>query len=213
MELDDRALPLTRRQLDIWLAQETGDSDTECQPVLFARIEGPVKPDLLGQAISKVAREAQPCRAAFSLRRMAEFPQRAIDNPDLGLARYDFRCSRHPVRAAHRHASAIQRTPIPFTRPLFKFASSRTRPDEYYWFVDFVPFSLTVSLAGFPATATYTAFGPVGHFRLFFLLGPGDQHFLSTVPPMFEDALARPGGPNKQIELQHAYENTGREVG
>ena len=31
MELDDRALPLTRGQLDIWLAQETGHSGTEWQ--------------------------------------------------------------------------------------------------------------------------------------------------------------------------------------
>jgi hypothetical protein len=31
MELDGRALPLTRGQLDIWLAQETGHSGTEWQ--------------------------------------------------------------------------------------------------------------------------------------------------------------------------------------
>jgi hypothetical protein len=43
MELDDRALPLTRRQLDILLAQETGHSDTERRPGLFVRIEGPVE--------------------------------------------------------------------------------------------------------------------------------------------------------------------------
>ena len=43
MELDDRALPLTRRQLDILLAQETGHSDTERGPGLFVRIEGPVE--------------------------------------------------------------------------------------------------------------------------------------------------------------------------
>jgi hypothetical protein len=66
MELEDRALPLTRRQLlDIWLAQETGHSGTEWQLGLFVRIEGTVKPDLLEQGISKAMREAEPCRAAF----------------------------------------------------------------------------------------------------------------------------------------------------
>ncbi len=46
--------------------------------------------------------------------------------------------------------------------------------------VNFVPARLTLSLNGIPATATYTSFGPVGHFGLFFL-GFGDQQFLSTV--------------------------------
>lgn len=46
--------------------------------------------------------------------------------------------------------------------------------------VNFVPARLTLSLNGTPATATYTSFGPVGHFGLFFL-GFGDQQFLSTV--------------------------------
>ena len=53
MELDDRALPLTRGQLDIWLAQETGHSGTEWQLGLFVRIEGPVERDALGWAIRR----------------------------------------------------------------------------------------------------------------------------------------------------------------
>jgi hypothetical protein len=40
MELDDRALPLTRGQLDIWLAQETGHPGTKWQVTYFVRIEG-----------------------------------------------------------------------------------------------------------------------------------------------------------------------------
>ena len=40
MELDDQALPLTRGQLDIWLAQEAGFPGTEWQLGLFVRIEG-----------------------------------------------------------------------------------------------------------------------------------------------------------------------------
>ena len=60
MELDDRALPLTRGQLDIWLAQETGHSGTEWQLGLFVRIEGTVKPDLLEQAIRQAVQEAEP---------------------------------------------------------------------------------------------------------------------------------------------------------
>ena len=39
MEFDDRALPLTRGQLDIWLAQETGQSGTDWQLGVLVRFE------------------------------------------------------------------------------------------------------------------------------------------------------------------------------
>ena len=45
--------------------------------------------------------------------------------------------------------------------------------------INFVPNRLTMSLAGVPATATYTTFGPVGDFGLNFL-GFGDQLSLTT---------------------------------
>jgi hypothetical protein len=64
MELDDRALPLTREQLDIWLAQETGHSGTEWQLGMFVRIEGTVERDALEWAIRRALQEAEPCRAA-----------------------------------------------------------------------------------------------------------------------------------------------------
>ena len=85
MELDDRALPLTRGQLDIWLAEETGRFGTEWQLGLFVRIEGTVDPGLLEQAIRQVMREAEPCRAAFFEVDGHVF-QRAIDYPDVELA-------------------------------------------------------------------------------------------------------------------------------
>jgi len=65
MELGDRALPLTRGQLDIWLGQEMGRSGTEWQLGLFVRIEGTVERDPLEWAIRQAVREAEPARAAF----------------------------------------------------------------------------------------------------------------------------------------------------
>ena len=47
MEFDDRALPLTRQQLAIRLAQETGRSGTEWPLSLSARIVGAVERDAL----------------------------------------------------------------------------------------------------------------------------------------------------------------------
>src|ERR1700758_4854137 len=133
MELDDRALPLTRGQLDIWLAQETGHSGTEWQFGLFVRIEGTVERDRLEWAIRRVVREAEPLRAAFFGVDGQVF-QRVIDYPEVELAFYDLSCSRDPVQEAHQLASSIQRTPMPFTGPLFKFALFRTRLDEFYLF-------------------------------------------------------------------------------
>ena len=133
MELDDRALPLTRGQLDIWLAQETGHSGTEWQLGLFVRIEGTVERDALEWAIRRVVQEAEPGRAAFFGVDGQVF-QRAIDYPDVELAFYDLSCSHDPVQEAHQLASSIQRTPMPLTGPLFKFALFQTRLDEFYLF-------------------------------------------------------------------------------
>ncbi|GAB4973121.1 hypothetical protein MAHJHV57_49480 [Mycobacterium avium subsp. hominissuis] len=55
MELDAQALPLTRGQLDIWLAQATGHSSTEWQLGLFVRIDGRVERDALHWAIRQGA--------------------------------------------------------------------------------------------------------------------------------------------------------------
>jgi amino acid adenylation domain-containing protein/non-ribosomal peptide synthase protein (TIGR01720 family) len=131
MERVDQALPLTGAQLGIWLAQETGHSGTEWQAGLLARIEGPVDRDALQWAISRVVREAEPIRAAcFEVD--GQVFQRAIDYPDVELAYYDLSGSRHPVHEAQRIALSIQRTPMPLTGPLFKFAIFQTRLDEFY---------------------------------------------------------------------------------
>ena len=133
MELDDRALPLTREQLDIWLAQETGRSGTEWQLGVFVKFEGTVKPDLLEQAIRQALREAEPARAAI-FEVDGQVFQRAIDYPDVEVAFYDLSGSRHPVQEARGIALSIQRTPMPLAGPLFKFALFRTWLDEFYLF-------------------------------------------------------------------------------
>ena len=133
MELDGRVFPLTRGQLDIWLAQETGLSGTEWQLGLLVRIEGTVARDALERAIRQGVQEAEPARAAF-FEVDGQVFQRAIDYPDVELAFYDLSCSRHPVQEAHGIAASIQRTPMPLAGPLFKFALFRTRFDEFYLF-------------------------------------------------------------------------------
>ncbi len=88
MGFDDRALPLTRGQLDIWLAQETGHSGTDWQLGLFVRIEGTVERDPLERAIRQALQEAEPARAAFFEVDGRVF-QQAVDYPDVELAFYD----------------------------------------------------------------------------------------------------------------------------
>ena len=133
MELEDRTHPLTAAQLDIWLAQETGRFSTEWQLGLFAKIEGPVQREPLEWAIRRALREAEPVRATF-FEEDGEVLQRTIDEPDVDLAFYDLSGSYQPVQEAYEIASSIQRTPMPFTGPLFKFALFQTRRDEFYWF-------------------------------------------------------------------------------
>jgi hypothetical protein len=191
LEPDNRALPLTRGQPDIWLAQETGHSGTKWQPGLFARIEDTVKPDLLKQAISKALQEVER-RAAFSEADGEAF-QMAIDYPDLELAFYDPSGSRDPVQEARGRASSIPRTPVPFSRPLFKFGLFRTRPDEYHWFsrchhID----GLGIALVGRRIATIYSA------------LISG-----RPIPPAFFGSLQDLVNPNKQIELKRAYGTTG----
>ena len=92
MERVDRAFPLTRRQLDIWLSQETGHSGTEWQLSLFARIDGTVERDALEEAIRLGLQDAEPCRAAF-FEADGQVFQKAIDDPDVELVYYDLTSS------------------------------------------------------------------------------------------------------------------------
>ena len=91
--------------------------------------------------------------------------------------------------------------------------------------INFIPSRLALELGGAPATATYTANGPVGHFALFFI-GMGDQLFLSTagagqpyssfevsylaarLQQMLRDMTANPGRPISSIGVLDGRENT-----
>src|ERR1700756_3838504 len=133
MDHDDRALPLTRGQLDIWLAQETGHSGTDWQLGVLVRFDGTVERDLLEQAIRQVVRGAEPARAAI-FESDGQVFQRAIDFSDIEMGFHDLSDSRHPVQEAREIASSIQRTAMPSDGPLFKFALFKTWADEFYLF-------------------------------------------------------------------------------
>ena len=131
--LAERIFPLTRGQLDIWLAQETGSFGAKWQLGELLRIEGTIDPGLLERAIVQAMREAEPLRAAF-FQVDGQVVQTPFDYPDVELARYDLIGSQDPAQDAHRLASSIQRTLMPLDGPLFKFALLQTRMDEFYLF-------------------------------------------------------------------------------
>jgi amino acid adenylation domain-containing protein/thioester reductase-like protein len=133
MQLNNGALPLTRGQLDIWLAQETGRFGSKWQLGELLRIEGAVEPGLIERAIREAVREAEPLRAAF-FQVDGQVFQKTVDYPDVELARYDLTGSQYPARDAYRLASSIQCTLMPLSGPLFKFALLQTRVDEFYLF-------------------------------------------------------------------------------
>ncbi|MEE2854714.1 MAG: condensation domain-containing protein, partial [Actinomycetota bacterium] len=133
MRLHDRSLPLTRGQLDIWLAEETGQFAARWQLGVFMRIAGPIDADLFESAIRQVVREAEPLRAVFS-EVDGQIIQSVVEDPHVELARYDLTESRDSEQDAYRLASSIQRTAMPLSGPLFKFALLQTRTDEFYFF-------------------------------------------------------------------------------
>ncbi|MBZ4537736.1 amino acid adenylation domain-containing protein [Mycobacterium avium] len=133
-ELDGGPFPLTRGQLDIWLAQETDQQGARWQLGYLLRIEGTVDPWLLEHTIRQVVREAEPLRAAF-FQVDGQVFQKAVDYPDVELACYERMGSQDPVQEAYRLAASIQRTVMPLDGPLFKFALLQTRVDEFYLFV------------------------------------------------------------------------------
>jgi amino acid adenylation domain-containing protein/thioester reductase-like protein len=134
MKLDDQALPLTRGQLDIWLAQETGNFGAKWQLGMLGLIEGAIQPDLLELAIRQTVHEAEPLRATF-FELDGQVFQKPVDYRDIELTRFDLASSQDPVQEVHRLAQSIQRTPMPLSGPLFKFALLETRVDEFYLFV------------------------------------------------------------------------------
>ncbi|HEY2502448.1 MAG TPA: condensation domain-containing protein, partial [Mycobacterium sp.] len=134
MELDDRALPLTRGQQDIWLAEESGLFGAKWQLGVFVRIAGPIEVDFLESAIVQTVREAEPLRAAF-FQVDGQVFQKVVDYPDIELARYDLIGSKDPAQEAYRLAVSIQRTLMPLSGPLFKFALLQTQIDEFYFFL------------------------------------------------------------------------------
>src|ERR1700749_2971246 len=136
MKFDDQAVPLTRGQLDIWLAQETGLSVTEWQLGVLVRFDGTVKPDVLKQAIRQVVQEAEPVRATL-FEVDGQVFQKATAYPDIEVAFHDLSDGRHPVQEARAMALEIQRTPMPPAGPMFKFALFQTWTDEFYLFACF----------------------------------------------------------------------------
>ncbi|MGE2721064.1 amino acid adenylation domain-containing protein [Mycolicibacterium celeriflavum] len=132
----DGVYPLTRGQLDIWLAQDPGEFDPEWHIVAFDIIEGAIKIDVLERAIRHVVAEAEPIRATF-FEVDGQVFQRPIDDPDVELPVYDLTDKQNPVQEAYRLAESVRSVPMAQDGPLFKFALFRTRPDQFYWLLCF----------------------------------------------------------------------------
>ena len=134
MDSNAGALSLTRGQLDIWLAEETGRSGAKWHLGMLGRIEGIIEHGLLEQAVRQVIHEAEPLRAVFSELNGQVF-QTVVDYPDTELAHHDLTGSPDPVGDAYRIAGSIQKAPMPLDGPLFRFALMQVRPDDFYFFV------------------------------------------------------------------------------
>ncbi|WP_060937603.1 non-ribosomal peptide synthetase [Mycolicibacterium chlorophenolicum] len=152
-------LPLTRGQLDIWLAQETGRFGTEWQLGLFVEIDGPVQRGPLEWAIRRVVKETEPIRATFT-ERDGRVSQQVVDQPPAQLVFHDLTAAADPAGEAFAIASQIQRTPMPWSGPLFSFALFKTGPAAFYWFScchHIIADGFGIALMGHRIAAVYSA--------------------------------------------------------
>ncbi|WP_155768353.1 non-ribosomal peptide synthetase, partial [Mycobacterium colombiense] len=133
MEREDRALPLTRGQLDIWLSQEAGFAGTQWQLGLLVKIDGIVHRDAFEQAITQAVAEAEPGRVSF-FEVDGQVVQKPVDYPLVELTFDDLRSAADPVQEARERASSIQRTPMALNGQLFKFVLFQTGHEEFYLF-------------------------------------------------------------------------------
>ena len=135
MELGDSTLlPVTRGQLDIWLAQETGDAAAEWQLSVFVTIDGPVDFETFQWAIRHAVAEAEPVRAAF-VESQGQVYQRLRDATEVDLDVVDLSRSERPLAEAREMAAAIQSTPMALDGALLRFTLFRGRDDRSYLFV------------------------------------------------------------------------------
>ncbi|KQH75942.1 non-ribosomal peptide synthetase [Mycobacterium gordonae] len=131
---DEQPLPLTRSQLDIWLDQETGGSGIPWQASFFAVIEGAVEPNLVERAVHRAISDCEALRAAIFEANGQVF-QRLVDYPAVPVPFLDVSDSQDPVAETYRLASLLQREPMSWAGPLFRFALFRTGPKQSFLFV------------------------------------------------------------------------------
>lgn len=92
---------MTRGQLDIWLAQQTGHFDVAWQLGVLVRIDGAIDPALLHQAMRHVVGEAESLRASF-FEADGQVFQKAVEYSDVDLTFYDLSGSPDPERKSAR---------------------------------------------------------------------------------------------------------------
>ncbi|WP_304118805.1 amino acid adenylation domain-containing protein, partial [Mycolicibacterium bacteremicum] len=134
METGEVAAPVSRAQLDIWLAQETGQSDTEWQLGLFVEIDGTLDRRALKWSVRRVVEESEPLRVNF-FEDDGRVYQRLADDAPAELTVVDLRKSADPAGEAMQRALDIQRTPMPLDDRLYTFTLFRAGPTKNYLFV------------------------------------------------------------------------------
>ena len=152
-------LPLTRAQLDIWLAQQAVGSDAQWQLGLLVTIAGAVDLNALTWAVKRVVRDIEPGRATIE-EHDGSVVQRVVDNPRIDLAFHDLTASDDPVREVRRIVASVQGAPMPLSGPLFRFAVLQTREDEFHLFASchhIVIDGFGLALAGQRIASVYSA--------------------------------------------------------
>ncbi|MBT2505639.1 amino acid adenylation domain-containing protein, partial [Streptomyces sp. ISL-98] len=133
MSQDDRRLPLSAAQYDIWLAQRIGDPSPVYNSGEFVEIDGPVDGPMFETALRQAVAEAEGLNVRIL--EDADGPHQVAAAPEWSLAVLDLSSSPDPEAEAHAWMRDELAVPAdPTAAPLFAYALFKISDDRYFWY-------------------------------------------------------------------------------
>ncbi|MFF7476759.1 amino acid adenylation domain-containing protein [Streptomyces sp. NPDC008092] len=133
MSQDDRRLPLSAAQYDIWLAQRIGDPSPVYNSGEFVEIDGPLDVPLFETALAGAVAEAEGLNVRIV--EDADGPRQVRTAPEWSLTVLDLSGSPDPEGEAHAWMRGELSLPAdPTAAPLFAYALFRISEDRYFWY-------------------------------------------------------------------------------
>jgi amino acid adenylation domain-containing protein len=131
------ALPLSRAQLEIWMAQQVNPASPKYNIAEYIEIRGSIDEKCFEAALRRVVVEAEVLNFRF-IEHSGE-PQQISDVAyKWSMPTFDLSRERDPWLAAEAYMTADLKRPVDLSNcPLFSFALFKTASDQYLWYQRF----------------------------------------------------------------------------